>query len=784
MLPLEKLTHRHEVLMYVCALLSFLAVALGGLSPLMSGFFLLCWGGSWFAQRRGWTAKIPTTFWNIVILATVALTGAQMYLTDEAIIDIGVRFILLLMIIKLLSRQGAERDDWQVYALTFLLMAAGTAINEDITYGIIFALYVFLGTFGLALFHLRTETASQPRRLRREQMSRIYQVTLVVLAGAVFASSVAIFFVFPRVGLGFFASKSREGMAMTGFSDQVELGSHGLIRDNPAVALRVEFDDETMPPDAKTWHWRMMAFDTYDGVQWRREARPRNDNLPYDSDGRVFDLTPMYSEAVNAAVEDKKTRTIRVYMEPMGVTQAPVIWPARSFALPNSLPVPFNPKAAWIRADKHYDDVYIQQRNELGTIFEMNIVEGPAQDPMREKTFDKETLERLKPYMQLPEGLDRLRALSAQVTEEATTPHEKARAISEHLQNNYAYTTDLPPVDSENPIESFLFDTKTGHCEFYASSMALMMRAQGVPTRLVNGFLGGVWNSSGAYMAVRQGDAHSWVEVYIPEYGWVPFDPTPSSGTQPLEQQGLQARLRDVYDAARMNWMRWVIEYDLDTQLSGLRAIGEALSPSASSSSGDGADRQASDDAQERGLNLREIILWTVYLIICGGAWRTARRLKRRAPPWLARLPVPDTLTALGGASVWVVLGSVWVGWFYSFAEVPTSLGVIGPLAAALVGVGIQVSFGGSSEEIAHGLFEDLERIAAARGYIRGMDEGPAQFIERLASACPDAAEDLRFFASRYLGVRFGERALTPETARRLKDALKRIRAAMRASQR
>jgi len=203
MLALQKLARRHEILMYLCALLSFLAVATGGLGIVMNAFFVFCWAFSWFAHRRGWTDKIPTQLWNGIILTTVAITGAQMYLTEESIITIGVRFILLLMIIKLFSRKGGERDDWQIYALTFLLMAAGTAINEDVAYGVVFTLYVFFVTFGLALFHMYTEMSRlKVRSVRREGMARVYQVALVLLAGAVLLSSVTIFFVFPRVGSG------------------------------------------------------------------------------------------------------------------------------------------------------------------------------------------------------------------------------------------------------------------------------------------------------------------------------------------------------------------------------------------------------------------------------------------------------------------------------------------------------------------------------------------------------------------------------------------------------
>lgn len=789
MLALQKLARRHEILMYLCALLSFLAVATGGLGIVMNAFFVFCWAFSWFAHRRGWTDKIPTQLWNGIILTTVAITGAQMYLTEESIITIGVRFILLLMIIKLFSRKGGERDDWQIYALTFLLMAAGTAINEDVAYGVVFTLYVFFVTFGLALFHMYTEMSRlKVRSVRREGMARVYQVALVLLAGAVLLSSVTIFFVFPRVGLGFFAPKTRSAQAMTGFSDKVELGSHGVIRDNPEVVLRVEFPEGKMPADAPSYHWRMISFDTYDGVKWQRSTKGQERSLRFERETRRYDLSNIYQKPFREVMAKSgyQSRTARVYMEPLGVSQGPQIWPMRSYILPQTIPLPFNPKAAWLRYDSYYQDIYIQQRNEMGLILEMELMPEPDRKVFEDSVFDTSTqrgrneVEKIEPFLQLPEGMSRLRELSSQVTRGATTPYQKAELIKAHLQSNYTYTTNLPPVDKNNPVEGFLFDSKKGHCEFFATSMALMLRASGVPARVVNGFLGGVWNSAGGYMAVRQGDAHAWTEVYIPQYGWVPFDATPSAGMQPLQQTGFTAQMRDLYDAARMNWMRYVIEYDLDSQLEGLRALSKMLSPNSRTflDGSSGSQKEEKKEESSSGVETRDVILWVVFLLILWRSFRNGRLYYTRAPKLYGSITLTPAMLVAGWAIVWAGLGFGWMRWFTGDDAPLQLVGGGGPVAMTILAIALGANFGASRDQLAGGLFGELERVAMRHGMQRGMDEGPAAFIARLQGAFPAQRAALGKFKALYLGARFGARSLSQEDEAQMREVLKALRRA------
>src|SRR5690606_23555661 len=115
-------------------------------------------------------------------------------------------------------------------------------------------------------------------------------------------------------------------------------------------------------------------------------------------------------------------------------------------------------------------------------------------------------------------------------------PADKARAVQDRLRTEYRYDLASPSGADPHPPDPFLFESKRGPCAFYSSAMAILLRAVDVPTRNVTGFVGGTYNRFGRFYAVRQGDAHSWVEVYLDGEGWVTFDPTPPADAAPKSE--------------------------------------------------------------------------------------------------------------------------------------------------------------------------------------------------------------------------------------------------------
>ena len=159
----------------------------------------------------------------------------------------------------------------------------------------------------------------------------------------------------------------------------------------------------------------------------------------------------------------------------------------------------------------------------------------------------------------------------------ADNAYDVALNVENFLQNGFAYTTE-GAGEVEDPVSVFLFERRAGHCEYFATAMVLMLRTLGVPARPVNGFLGAAYNEFGDFYSVTEGQAHSWVEVYFPIYGWVTFDPTPAVERMPAGG-GFFDTMALWFDALRLRWYKWVVEYDLEKQLAVYSQVWNAFVP-------------------------------------------------------------------------------------------------------------------------------------------------------------------------------------------------------------
>jgi protein-glutamine gamma-glutamyltransferase len=167
-------------------------------------------------------------------------------------------------------------------------------------------------------------------------------------------------------------------------------------------------------------------------------------------------------------------------------------------------------------------------------------------------------------YLQLPALDPRIPALAREITARGRTPFDKTIIIENYLRTHFSYTLNLTGKPGDDPLPHFLFETRAGHCEYFASAMAIMLRTLGIPSREVNGFLPGEYNDLAGDYIVRSSDAHSWVEVYFPGSGWLTFDPTPPSSD---EHFGFLSRLGEYADWMELSWNEWVINYDFVHQV-------------------------------------------------------------------------------------------------------------------------------------------------------------------------------------------------------------------------
>src|SRR5262249_15105593 len=184
-------------------------------------------------------------------------------------------------------------------------------------------------------------------------------------------------------------------------------------------------------------------------------------------------------------------------------------------------------------------------------------------------------------YLQLPKLDKRIPELAKNVTAQAQTPVDKAIALETYLQTKYSYTLDLSGKPGDDPLPHFLFETRAGHCEYFASAMAVMLRTLGIPSREVNGFLPGDYNDLGGDYIVRASAAHSWVEVYLPNNGWIVFDTPPADRAG---HSGMLSRFSLYLDWMELTWNEWIISYDFAHQVAlaqnlqhGSRTWGDAL---------------------------------------------------------------------------------------------------------------------------------------------------------------------------------------------------------------
>jgi hypothetical protein len=210
----------------------------------------------------------------------------------------------------------------------------------------------------------------------------------------------------------------------------------------------------------------------------------------------------------------------------------------------------------------------------------------------------------------------RVGELARELTADAPTRLGKVEAVIAHLQS-FEYTLDLSDATSDpdvDPIETFLFDLQAGHCEYFATALVVLLREEAIPARIVNGYYGGEYNGVGEFYAVRQADAHSWVEVHFGELGWVTFDPTPPDGRDAADDTHWWPAGAQLLDALRNAYLQWVIDYDFRKQLELLEGVGLR-----------GGTSRGRLDATSLGLGLGLVGLFGL------GAWALRRR--RRPPP-------------------------------------------------------------------------------------------------------------------------------------------------------
>ena len=443
------------------------------------------------------------------------------------------------------------RDYFYLGLLAFLhMLMASMFIGSVIYLGLLF-LFVVVAILTYASFEIWSNCRSGVRvaedfgAVKSRYLGRRLMTLAGVSALAVMILSAGLFVVFPRT-LGISSLPGLQGDFRLGFADEIDLGATGSLALDDTPVMHVESLDGG---GLEGLRWRGIGLSRFNGVRWSApagEARP----LPPDTS-----VAALVGERRRA----QKGREVNyaVTMQPLRVKALFLAGLTESIQLPPRM-------ARDVRVNEtdslliESSDVQPLRYGAKGWISDRDSFEpAPVVELFSEKFQNT--------YLQLPaDAIDpRIPQLAEQVMSAHSQPLDKAKAVERFLLNQYAYSLDLPQERVEDPLAHFLFERREGHCEYFASAMAVMLRSQGIPSRIAAGFYGGVYNPLSGRQVIRGSDAHSWVEAYIARYGWMTFDPTP-----PVP--GLAGRWMSywlIVDAIESSWTSWVIDYDVNRQL-------------------------------------------------------------------------------------------------------------------------------------------------------------------------------------------------------------------------
>lgn len=312
----------------------------------------------------------------------------------------------------------------------------------------------------------------------------------IILAQAI-PLAVVLFILFPRIE-GSLIGMQHGGQAKTGFSGQLSPGSVSKLAEDNETAFRAEFREAVPPPDTR--YWRGVVFVGFDGRNWHREKR-----VP----------------ELKGSPEGKNTIEYTVSLEPHNNR-----W---LFALDI-------PGAAPSEKDRLCRDFTVRSGRAVTRKRRYEMVSSIGYEA-RAGAWGVEKASRL-PEDTNPRTLE----LGKRLAEGSQDPEQIVEKGLEYLRSKeFTYTLD-PALLGQNPVDEFLFESRQGFCEHFASAFAVLMRASGVPARVVGGYLGGEVNPFAGHLIIRQSDAHAWVEVWYPEHGWKRVDPTVAVAPDRLEQ--------------------------------------------------------------------------------------------------------------------------------------------------------------------------------------------------------------------------------------------------------
>lgn len=663
-----------------------------------------------YRARRDPGGWLPSWAMNLLAIAYLPYFVFDLRVLSQGRLVAAVTHLLLFTVLVKLFALRRERDKWQTAIAVFFLFLTAMATSVHPTIALYLVAFLGLSLLLFARFaqlHLVagfTAGEDDPDPFLAVPVGRF--LTFAVVATLLLAGPLFVFM--PRVRNPLVAGSGRglgNTEAVSGFSDGVTLDTIGTIRTSREVAMRLRYGN--VKPPGHEMRYKGGAYEIYRNGSWLRERQRRG---PWRSGtwGSVLRLAPT-----------RPSEWVEVFLRP--VTGTALMVPVDGVVVEEEQP------AVAIYVDG--SGVVRRTGDGSGPIeYRVGLAGEPSPlDEEREGWTDEDAGSREGREAQevTPASLEtagispRVAGLAAEVAGEGP-PEEQARRIQDHLVREYEYSLEfLGRQGSADPVEAFLFERRTGHCEYFATAMVLMLRSRGIPARLATGFLGADYNPMENYYVVRQANAHAWVEAYLPSSGWTVFDPTPPAGRPTASRVGFGTALAQAWDYLVFRWDRYVLTYGFNDQMQ--------------------------------------------FLAVAYGYWRDITSFLRGDPEPEGAAPGASSgdLVAEGGG-VEEPAGSGWLA----------SPGVVGG-AAVLVLLATLVVLRRVGRPVSGAeAYRRLRRIAGEAGLPVGEADPPLGFARRLASRFPGAATAGGEVVHLYVKESYGGETLPETEAARLQDLL------------
>ncbi len=468
-------------------------------------------------------------------LALGAFLGVLFTYNTVSGVGPGSALLAIMAALKLLETR--QRRDQFVLLFIAIFLVMSSLLREQYLWSLP---YLVAGVVLIMTAWLRTSADdAEPVRRSVGTSSRLvmYAVPLAL----------AMWIFFPRIATPFWAVPIDTGTAISGLSDTISPGDISALSKSDAVAFRVNFEGTV--PEPKDRYWRGLVLHIFDGRAWSGLSEPMV------SSGAIRSIETA-GEAVHYEVTMEPTRQHWVF----------------------ALDIPYH----W-----ELDSTFLGPQHQLARV--QPIDQRIAYKAVSYPDYRIETeinSRRRAANLELPEDRNpRTARLAREMRTAAGSDEAFIRAVLTRFnQEEYYYTLEPPPLGS-NPVDRFLFETRRGFCEHYASAFAVMMRAAGIPARIVLGYQGGELNPMGDYMIVRQADAHAWTEVWLPGTGWRRVDPTAAVAPERVDAGRAGAMLDGsgaawglgapsmllhnivlAWDAANAKWNEWILGYGPENQ--------------------------------------------------------------------------------------------------------------------------------------------------------------------------------------------------------------------------